>query len=105
MQCKANNFQFECGYAIPMHMLAKYIADIMQVYTQSASIQLLTMVCFLIGVHDEWGLQVCKVDCVGHYLPFYVAASRVKEQEAVNFLEKKVDDMSLSGWNHTNVKG
>eukprot|EP00957_Ditylum_brightwellii_P206159 15347077-Ditylum_brightwellii.AAC.1 len=31
--------------------------------------------------------------CMGHYLPFYAAASGAKEEEAVNFLEKKVDDM------------
>eukprot|EP00957_Ditylum_brightwellii_P014523 1093299-Ditylum_brightwellii.AAC.1 len=44
------------------------------------------MVCLLIGVNDEWDPQVFKVDCAGQYLPFYAT-------EAVNFLEKKVDDM------------
>eukprot|EP00957_Ditylum_brightwellii_P027962 2112777-Ditylum_brightwellii.AAC.1 len=55
------------------HMLAKRIADIVQIYTQSASMQLL----------------VFKVDCVGHYLPFCAVVSRGKEQKVVNFLEKK----------------
>eukprot|EP00957_Ditylum_brightwellii_P071732 5452759-Ditylum_brightwellii.AAC.1 len=85
VQYKANDFQFECSYAIPVHMLAKCIADIVQVYTQSASMRPLMMVCFLIVVHDERGPQVFRMDCVGHYLPFYMVASRAKEQEAVNF--------------------
>jgi 20S proteasome subunit alpha 1 len=44
-------------------------------------------------VDDEKGPQVLKVDCAGHYLPFFGTASGSKEQEAVNFLEKKVKDM------------
>eukprot|EP00957_Ditylum_brightwellii_P121717 9282495-Ditylum_brightwellii.AAC.1 len=55
--------------------------------------QPLATVCLLIGVHDEWALQVVKVDCVGHYLPFYASAIRAMEQEVVNFLEKKVGNM------------
>ena len=42
---------------------------------------------------DEKGPQVFKVDCAGHYLPFFAAASGPKEQEAMNFLEKRVADM------------
>eukprot|EP00957_Ditylum_brightwellii_P167532 12753249-Ditylum_brightwellii.AAC.1 len=90
---KANDFQFKYGYDIPVNVLAKHIVDIVQVYTQSASMQLLATVCLLIGVDDEQGLQVFKVDCVGHYLPFYAAASSAKMQEEVNFLEKKANDI------------
>lgn len=53
----------------------------------------LATVCILISVDDEKGPQVFKVDCAGHYLPFFGTASGSKEQEAVNFLEKKVDEM------------
>eukprot|EP00957_Ditylum_brightwellii_P029739 2249360-Ditylum_brightwellii.AAC.1 len=49
--------------------------------------QLLATVCLLIGKDDEQSLSA------GHYLPFYAVAIRAKEQEAVNFLEKKVDGM------------
>eukprot|EP00957_Ditylum_brightwellii_P176491 13441186-Ditylum_brightwellii.AAC.1 len=59
-----------------MHVLAKCIADIAQVYAQSASMQQLAMACLLIGVDDDWGPQVFKVGYAGHYLPFYVEASR-----------------------------
>lgn len=74
-------------------MLAKRIADIAQVNTQSASMRPLATVCILVGVDDERGPQVFKVDCAGHYLPFYGTASGAKEQEAMNYLEKKVEEM------------
>lgn len=90
---EAADFQFKYGYTIPVHMLAKRIADLAQVNTQSASMRPLATVCIFIGVDDEKGPQVFKVDCAGHYLPFFGTASGSKEQEAVNFLEKKVDDM------------
>lgn len=90
---EAADFQFKYGYPMPVHMLAKRIADIAQVNTQSASMRPLATVCLLVGVDDEKGPQVFKVDCAGHYLPFFAAASGSKEQEAVNFLEKKVAEM------------
>eukprot|EP00957_Ditylum_brightwellii_P144266 10991267-Ditylum_brightwellii.AAC.1 len=45
------------------------------------------------GNDDNQGLQIFKVDCAGHYLPLHVVASRANDQEMVNFLKKKVDDM------------
>jgi len=90
---EAADFQFKYGYPIPVHALARRIADVAQVYTQSASMRPLASVCLLIGVDDEKGPQVFKVDCAGHYLPFKAASSGQKEQEAANFLEKKVADM------------
>jgi len=90
---EAADFQFKYGYSIPVHVLARRIADIAQVNTQSASMRPLATVCLLIGVDDEKGPQVFKVDCAGHYLPFFAAASGSKEQEAVNFLEKRVEAM------------
>jgi len=90
---EAADFQYKYGYQIPVHVLARRIADIAQVNTQSASMRPLATVCLLVGVDDEKGPQVFKVDCAGHYLPFFATASGAKEQEAVNFLEKKLDDM------------
>lgn len=90
---EAADFQFKFGYSIPVHVLAQRIADIAQVNTQSAGMRPLATVCILIGVDDEKGPQVLKVDCAGHYLPFFGTASGVKEQEAMNFLEKKIDEM------------
>lgn len=93
LRYEAADFQFKYGYSIPVHVLAKRIADIAQVNTQSASMRPLATVCILIGVDDEKGPQVFKVDCAGHYLPFFGTASGSKEQEAVNFLERRVEDM------------
>jgi|EP00979_Chaetoceros_neogracilis_P003573 20S proteasome subunit alpha 1 len=93
LRYEAADFQYKYGYTIPVHVLAKRIADIAQVNTQSASMRPLATVCILISVDDEKGPQVFKVDCAGHYLPFFGTASGSKEQEAVNFLEKKVDEM------------
>eukprot|EP00957_Ditylum_brightwellii_P008410 636972-Ditylum_brightwellii.AAC.1 len=96
VQCamyKTNDFWFKYGHGILVHVLVKHIADIVQVYTQSTSMQATATVHLLIAVDDEQGLQVFKVDCARHYLPFYVVTSGAKEQEVVNFLEKKVDDV------------
>jgi len=90
---EAAEFQMKYGYSIPVHVLAKRIADIAQVNTQSASMRPLATVILLIGVDDSKGPQLFKVDCAGHYLPFLAAACGVKEQEAVNFLEKRVSDL------------
>lgn len=93
MRYEAAEFQFKYGYGIPVHVLAKRIADIAQVNTQSASMRPLATVCILVGVDDERGPQVFKVDCAGHYLPFFGTASGAKEQEAMNYLEKRVEEM------------
>lgn len=90
---EAAEYQYKYGYTIPVHVLAKRMADIAQVNTQTASMRPLATVCILIGVDDEKGPQVLKVDCAGHYLPFFGTASGAKEQEAANFLERRVKDM------------
>jgi len=90
---EAADFQFKYGYEIPVQVLARRIADIAQVKTQSASMRPLATVCLFVGVNDEKGPQVLKVDCAGHYLPFFATASGAKEQEATNFLEKRIEEM------------
>lgn len=90
---EAADFQFKYGYEIPTHVLARRMADLAQVNTQSSGMRPLACMLLLVGVDDEKGPQVFKVDCAGHYLPFFATASGNKEQEAMNFLEKKVSDM------------
>jgi 20S proteasome subunit alpha 1 len=48
----------------------------------------------MIGVDDEKGAQVFKVDPAGHYLPYKAVATGKAEPEAMNFLEKKVEELS-----------
>ena len=55
----------------------------------------------LTGVDDEKGAQVFKVDPAGHYLPYKAVATGKAEQEAMNFLEKKVDVLSNLNENET----
>ncbi len=98
---EAADYQYNNGYSIPVHVLARRMADIAQVNTQSASMRPLATVCILIGVDDEKGPQVYKIDCAGHYLPFFGTASGAKEQEAVNYLEKKVGEMKGYGVDET----
>lgn len=98
---EAADFAFKYGYPVPVHVLARRIADIAQVNTQSASMRPLACVMLLVAVDDERGPQLFKVDCAGHYLPFFGTASGSKEQEAVNFLEKKVADMKEYGHDET----
>ncbi|KAG7338064.1 proteasome subunit alpha [Nitzschia inconspicua] len=74
-------------------VLARRMADLAQVNTQAAASRPLACIGLFVGVDDEKGPQVFKVDCAGHYLPFFAAASGPKEQEAMNFLEKRVTEM------------
>jgi len=90
---EAGQWSYDNGYPMPVPVLARRMADLAQVKTQSASMRPLACIGLFIGVDDEKGPQVFKVDCAGHYLPFFAAASGPKEQEAMNFLEKRVKEM------------
>jgi len=90
---EAGKWSFDMGHGVPVSVLAKRMADLAQVNTQTASMRPLAVISLFLGVDDEKGPVVYKVDCAGHYLPFFAAAAGPKEQEAMNFLEKRVDDM------------
>lgn len=90
---EAGKWAFDNGYSCPVAVLAKRMADLAQVNTQVASMRPLAVIALLIGVDDEKGPVVYKVDCAGHYLPFFASAAGPKEQEAMNFLEKRADEM------------
>eukprot|EP01035_Chromulina_nebulosa_P033311 gene33311-44593_t len=72
---EANEFTFENGYPMPVHALAKRIADLCQVYTQEASSRAMACMMLLIGWDEEKGPQVFKVDPAGHYLPYKAVAT------------------------------
>ena len=82
---------------MPVHVLSRRIADICQVYTQEAAGRALACTMLLIGAEEEKDAQVFKVDPSGHYLPYKAAAAGKSEPEAMNFLEKRVNELgSLS---------
>lgn len=86
---------------MPAHAIAKRTADICQVYTQEASSRALACIMLFIGADDEKGSQVFKVDPAGHYLPYKACAIGKYEAEAMNFLEKKVDEIDSLDENAT----
>jgi 20S proteasome subunit alpha 1 len=88
---EAGDWTYQNGYACPVHVLAARMADLAQVKTQVASFRPLAVLAVFIGVDDVKGPLVYKVDCAGHYLPFFATAAGPKEQEAMNFLEKQGD--------------
>mmetsp|Transcript_4308 Transcript_4308/g.3864 ORF Transcript_4308/g.3864 Transcript_4308/m.3864 type:complete len:245 (-) Transcript_4308:49-783(-) len=98
---EANQFKFDNGFPMPVHSLAKRYADLCQVATQEASYRAMACVGLFIGYDDEKNAQVFKVDPAGHYLPYKAVATGKLEAEAMNFLEKKVNDLSTLTNNET----
>lgn len=87
---EAAEFKYKNGYDIPVDYMAKRVADVAQVYTQHAFMRALGVATIFIGIDEEKGPQLFRSDPAGHYLGFKACAAGAKEQEANNFLEKKV---------------
>ncbi|KAK2080478.1 Polyamine N-acetyltransferase 1 [Prototheca wickerhamii] len=87
---EAAEFRFKYGYEIPVEFLARILADQAQVYTQHAYMRPLGVISTLIGIDEERGPQLFKVDPAGYFVGYKATATGPKEQEAINFLEKKV---------------
>lgn len=85
----AAEFEFNNGYSVPVHYLAKKIADDNQIYTQHAYKRSPATVMMLGAIDDEKGPQLFKVDPAGHFLGYKATAAGPKEQDATNALEKK----------------
>merc|ERR1712070_1344989 len=88
---EAHEFKFKFGYDMPVHVLAKRIADICQVYTQQASLRMLACTAILCSCDDERGPQVFKIDSAGTFFPFKGTAAGSKAHEATNWLEKRIE--------------
>ncbi len=86
---------------MPAHVLSRRIADICQVHTQEASSRAMACMMLLIGVDEEKGAQVFRVDPAGHFLPYKAVSSGKYEPEAMNFLEKRVAELNLLDENGT----
>ena len=87
---EAAQFKYKNGYEIPVHHLAKRVADVAQVYTQHAFMRALGVVTMFIAIDDEKGAQLYRCDPAGHFIGYKACAAGLKEQEANNMLEKKI---------------
>ncbi|KAL6782201.1 POA1 [Auxenochlorella protothecoides x Auxenochlorella symbiontica] len=57
----------------------------------------LGVISTLVGIDEERGPQLFKVDPAGYFVGYRATATGPKEQEAINYLEKKIrPDLSLS---------
>jgi len=87
-QAEAAEFKYKYGYEITPDLLAKRIANINQVYTQRAAMRPLGISLILIGIDQERGPQIFKLDPAGYYVGFRATATGQKQQESMNHLEK-----------------
>lgn len=86
---EAAEFKFKYGYDIAPGFLARILADQAQVYTQHAYMRPLGVIPMIIGIDEEAGPQLYKVDPAGYFVGYKATAAGVKDQEATNWLEKK----------------
>ena len=89
MRSEASDFKSENGIFCPVAALASRTGDLAQVYTQQAFMRPYGVVTMLVGIDDELGPQLYKVDPAGMFQGFKATAAGVKEQEAINYLEKQ----------------
>ncbi|KNC87614.1 hypothetical protein SARC_00314 [Sphaeroforma arctica JP610] len=83
-------FEHTYGYEMPCDQIAKRMADLSQVYTQHAAMRPLGCAMMLIAYDDEFGAMLYRTDPAGYFVGYKAVAAGVKEQEANNFLEKKI---------------
>ncbi|MCO5551093.1 hypothetical protein L7F22_004590 [Adiantum nelumboides] len=92
---EAAEYNYKYGYPITPDVLAKRLANINQVYTQRAAMRPLGISIILIGLdpNPEKGPQIFKIDPAGYYVGFRATASGAKQTEAINYLEKTIQEI------------
>lgn len=92
---EAANYKYEMGHEIPVDYLTQRLADYNQITTQKAMQRVFGVETILVGMDLERGPSLYKVDPAGYYYGYKGVGSGVKEQDAINFLEK---EMKKNGW-------
>ena len=95
---EAAGYKRDLGHFIPVDFLAQRIADYNQINTQKALQRVFGVETIIAGIDEEKGPSIYKVDPAGFYYGYKAVASGVKEQDAMNYMEKlfkkKVHDLS-----------
>lgn len=86
---EAFEYSKDNGHEVPVDVLAQRLADVAQLYTQKAFMRPYAVETMFAGIDDEKGPLLYKIDPAGHFYGFRACASGVKEQEAINFLERE----------------
>lgn len=84
----AAQFKFKYGYHIPVQVLVGKQAEWSQSATQYVGIRAMCVVITIVGIDEEKGPQVFKIDPAGHSMGYKAISAGAKEQEAINHLEK-----------------
>ncbi|CAL5061671.1 unnamed protein product [Urochloa decumbens] len=90
-------FRFKWGYEMPPDLLAQWIADRAQICTQYVSKRPSGVVAMVVGIDDEKETpQLFTCDPAGYFLGHKAASVGHKDREAVNFLERKMKEQSIT---------
>jgi 20S proteasome subunit alpha 1 len=93
----AAEYKFKYGYHIPVHVLASRASERNQFATQFVGIRSMRCVFTFVGIDEEKGPQVFKVDPSGFCVGYKAIAAGTKEQDAINYLEKQYKKKK-EGW-------
>jgi len=86
----ASKFHFDNAVEISVDYLAIRMADFAQMYTQHAFMRPLGVDLIFCGIDEVKGPLLYKTDPAGFYVGYHACASGAKEQESINFLEKRL---------------
>ena len=92
---EAAHYKKEQGHDIPVDYLASRLADHNQITTQKAMQRVFGVETIVAGIDAEKGPTLYKIDPAGYYFGYKGVSAGVKEQDAINFLEK---EMKKTGW-------
>ena len=96
---KAAEFKFKNGYHVPVHVMAKIASERNQLATQFIGLRSMRCVFTFVGIDEEKGPQVFKVDPSGFSMGYKAIAAGTKDQDAINYLEKQYKKKS-EGWSN-----
>ncbi|GFZ08142.1 20S proteasome subunit PAA2 [Actinidia rufa] len=88
---EAAEFRFRYGYEMPVDVLARWIADKSQVYTQHAYMRPLGIVAMVLGIDDEFGPRLFKCDPAGHFFGHKTAISALQSVLQEDFKASEIE--------------